>query len=159
MTSLLRAASILSISAIAVLAACGGSVDTPDDGDDTAAENADIKSGSKACKATPPPNARCSSACPYGYEGPKGSHSCKCCTAPATPAPEVCLAGPAPNWRCAKACPHGYKGPAGTYTCECCDAPVAESCGGPPENARCKACPVGHGYKQIDGHPTCQCCS
>src|SRR5687767_10567527 len=33
------------------------------------------------------------------------------------------------------------------------------TCGGPPPNARCMACPGGaNGYKHYNGQPSCDCC-
>ncbi len=81
---------------------------------------------------------------------------------------QVCNATPAPNARCASPCSYGYEGPSGTHSCTCCAAPASrdaghdagETCGNPPPNARCMACPGGSGaYKQINGQATCECCT
>ena len=62
---------------------------------------------------------------------------------------------------------HASLGGGASHTCAAhggvgtvCEATPPETCGGPPMNAFCAACPGGiNGYKQIDGQPTCDCCT
>jgi hypothetical protein len=114
-----------------------------------AAVNGDGTPGSndgQLCEATPAPTARCAAACPYGYKGASGTHTCECCTGPSMPGDGGGGDGASDGGAGDGAATDGGAGDGG------------EICGGPPPTARCSmACP--NGYKQIDGQPTCQCCS
>lgn len=138
MTSIHRTALVLASALLTGTLACGGA-SAPSPGDDTSSSGLSGSSGSsggsggsgggaQVCDASPPPNARCAEACPYGFAGPSGTYTCECCAAPAgsdagSDAGEVC-GGPPPNARC-MACPGGatgYKQIDGKPTCECCSS-------------------------------------
>lgn len=119
---------VLSFGLLCGALACSGAVASPDgESAEAAIVDAPGKSPAEACEATPPPNARCASACPHGYKGAAGTYTCECCSDPtasdAGPGGEIC-GGPPPNARC-MACPggpNGYKQVDGQPTCECCSS-------------------------------------
>lgn len=160
--------------------ACGGSTSTSTDESSQSA----VAAGGEQCEATPAPTARCAAACPFGYKGAAGTHTCECCTGPSTNTDGGTSAEGGSNPDAAAPCcdpatkpPPGREGVwccgdgewihdfgAGDQAMSCADHKGAgnvcggEACGGPPPNARC-AGPCPNGFKQIDGEPTCECCS
>ena len=95
--------------ALAGAIACAGRTASVEDGTSAL--------GAPGCEASPPPEARCRDACPYGFKGAAGTHTCECCAAPTS---NPTCGGPPPNARCF-ACPKGYKQVDGRPTCQCCD--------------------------------------
>lgn len=153
MTTLSRTALLFVSSAlVASMIACSSA--TPDPGSDSTEQ--DIK---KASSCSPDPtgpghpvdassDADGGAACCDPAAKPDGFYpeGISCCADSAWHA----SLGAGPSHTCA---PHGGVGTV-------CEATPTETCGGPPVNAFCAACPGGiTGYKQIDGQPTCECCA